>query len=115
MEIGAAHGGLGSVAGRTDRLGRLYRSRMSEATESSSRTVRSFDSARAYGGAALRSLFAFARAGARSVGAFIDAGVQTVEAFDAAHRAGQHAPTEASSTETNPAIGDTGHQDYPVP
>jgi hypothetical protein len=68
---------------------------MSEATESSSRTV-GLGSARAYGGAALHSLFAFARAGARSVGAFIDAGVQTVAAFDAAHRAGHRVPTEAN-------------------
>jgi hypothetical protein len=72
---------------------------MSEATESSSPTTRTgFDSARAYGKAAMSSMLAFARAGARSVGAFIDAGVQAVEAFDAAHRAGRHPPTEDPPT-----------------
>ena len=57
------------LCGRSERCGGSIVPVMSEATESSSRTVRaSFDSALAYGEAAMSSLFAFARAGARSVG-----------------------------------------------
>jgi hypothetical protein len=72
---------------------------MADATERSSGIVRErFDSALAYGDAAMRSLFAFGRASARSVGAFIDASVQTVEAFETAHRTSRRAPTDRTPT-----------------
>jgi hypothetical protein len=50
--------------------------------------------ARAYGEAAVRSAFAFARAGTRCFGAFLDAGVETVHAFEFARRASHGARTD---------------------
>src|SRR6476660_9528836 len=72
--------------------GRLYRAGMHGAEERTSGVVgKSFDSARAYGEAGMRSAVAFGRAGARSVAAFLDAGLQTVAAFDSARRSSHHA------------------------
>src|SRR5262249_37111573 len=56
--------------------------------------VRGAGVARAYGEAAVRSAFAFARAGTRCVAAFLDAGGETVHAFESARRASHGARTE---------------------
>ena len=69
------------------------------AERSSAVEGKSFDAARAYGEAGMRSIVAFGRAGARSGTAFFDAGLETVAAFETARRASHHTRDDGTPTE----------------